>query len=301
MDRIVEDYRSLREDGGAIDLAGWGVLRLQGPDARDFLQGTATQDLGRVEAPLAATTFFLTEKGRPVALAWVRPDSGEAAAHVIVDEGGRAALRAHFERFRIMEDVEFEGPEGTWRVIGVAGPRRAARLASLLADIPGSIEARAEPLSFLLAPLETAAERLPRFALPEAAEAWRLAVGLPRGGTDFGTDRLATELSLPEALSPGKGCYVGQEVVARTSNRGQVRRHRVGFRFPWPGEALPPGAELRAGGSIVGYVTSSAFEPGTGDGLGMGYLSTEALAGPAEVHAVHGSETIRLSVAGWPL
>lgn len=297
----MEDYRALREGAGVIDLDAWGLLRLRGPDAREFLQGTASQDVTREEAPRAPRTFFLSEKGRPVALAWVLLDPAGALATVIVDPGGRAALRPHFERFRIMEDVEFEGPDGMPRLIGVAGPRRAPRLAELVAGIPGAIEARSEPLSFLIVPRETPAGRLPRFADAEAAEAWRLAVGLPLTGVDFDLDRIATELNLPEALSHDKGCYVGQEVVARTSNRGQVRRLRAGFRFPWTGEPIAPRAEIRAGDATVGYVTSSAPEPGTPDGLAMGYIATEILNHPVDVRVIRGASTVRLAVAGWPL
>ncbi len=125
------DYRALRENAAAIDLPDWTVLRLRGPDARAFLQGMATQDLTPLRRDRAALTFFLTEKGRPVALAWVAssidrgaPAGGAPAEaiHVIADEGARDTLRAHFERFRVMEDVEFEGPEGMPRLVGVAGP-----------------------------------------------------------------------------------------------------------------------------------------------------------------------------------
>ncbi|MGE5174978.1 MAG: YgfZ/GcvT domain-containing protein [Hyphomicrobiales bacterium] len=301
MERAVGDYRALREDAGAIDLAGWGILRLRGPDSRDFLQGMASQDLAAAAAPRASQTLFLNEKGRPVALAWVLLQADGAGADVITDEGGLAALRPHFERFRIMEDVEFEGPDGMPRVVGVAGPARAERLASLAAEIPGAREARAEPLSFLLVPRETATNRLPRFADPEAVAAWRLAVGLPRGGVDFDLDRIATELNLPEALSHTKGCYVGQEVVARTSNRGQVRRVRIGFRFAWAGSAIPPRAEIRAGNAVAGYVTSSAPEPGAANGLGMGYLSTEAIAASEAVTAVLPGGSVPLTISAWPL
>ena len=301
MTRAADDYRALRDDAGAIDLDAWGLLRLRGPDAREFLQGTASQDVAREEAPRAGMTFFLTEKGRPVALAWALLDPPGDGAFVIVDEGGRAALRPHFERFRIMEDVEFEGPDGMPRVIGLAGPRRAARVAELKAGIAGAVEARAEPLSFLIVPRETPADRLPRFVEPEAAEAWRLAVGLPRTGVDFDLDRIATEINLPEAISNDKGCYVGQEVVARTSNRGQVRRLRVGFRFPWNGETIAPRAEIRVGGALVGYVTSSISEPGSAEGLAMGYISVDTLKESVDVLAARGASTVRLAPAGWPL
>ena len=248
-------------------------------------------------------SLFLTEKGRPMALAWISAAADGTSAHVIADESARETLRPHFERFRVMEDVEFEGPSGMPRVVGVAGPLRDERLVELAAAIPGSVAIQAEPLSFLLVPPETAASRLPAFAHSDAAEAWRLAAGLPRGGVDYTADRLATELNLPEAISFDKGCYIGQEVVARTANRGQVRRRRVGFRFPWEGAALPSQTPIHAEGAATpsGFVTSTASEPGTGQGLGMGYLSSELLANPAALTAIQDSATTPVIVGGWPL
>jgi len=303
MPRPIDDYRALRENSGVLDLAGWCLLRLSGADARGFLQGVSSQDVARVVAPDATMSLFLTEKGRPMALAWISSTADGTTAYVIADESARATLRAHFERFRVMEDVEFEGPEGMPRVYGVAGPERAVRLAELAASIPNAAVIHSEPLSFLLVPQDTESSRLPAAAHADAAEAWRLAAGIPRGGVDYTVDRLATELNLPEAISFDKGCYVGQEVVARTAHRGQVRRRRVGFRFPWEGTALPAQTPIHAGAAEVpaGFVTSTASEPGTGQGLGMGYLSSEALGSPEELTAIQVSVATPVTIGGWPL
>ncbi len=300
------DYRALRESAGAVDLSAWTVLRLRGADTRAFLQGLATQDLDSVRPGSARPSFFLNEKGRPVALAWVEIQEGGSSAWVIADEGARATLRAHFERFRIMEDVEIDGPDGMPPLIGIAGPNRAALLRDAARALPGAIPIDSESLSFLILPEGASPDRLleaatMHFAEPASFEAWRLATGIPRTGVDIDLDRIATELSFPEAISLTKGCYVGQEVVARTSNRGQVRRHRAGFRFDWEGRPIPARAELRVGEVVAGYVTSSAPEPGTGQGIGMGYLTVEALQEPLDVRALEGATARRVRPAAWPL
>jgi folate-binding protein YgfZ len=317
MDRTItrtpaDDYRLLREGALPLDLSSWCVIRVVGPEARDFLQGMATQDVASpTQLPdRAAPTLFLTEKGRPVALAWVAIDLDGSSAWVIADEGARPTLRQHFEKFRIMEDVEFEGPDGMPPVLGVAGPRRATRLSALATEYRGARALHAEPLSFVLlgrgafenpdVPPTIAMPTITHAtALPDAEEAWRLSVGLPRTGVDFDLDRIATELSLPEAISDTKGCYVGQEVVARTSNRGQVRRRRVGFRFLWPGTAPPPRTELLSRGNPVGFLTSATPEPGTDRGLGMGYLTTDAPETEAEI--VIAGSSAPISIGPWPL
>jgi len=300
----VPAYRALRETAGAVDLSAWTLLRLRGADTRAFLQGLASQDLESARPGEAQPSFFLNEKGRPVALAWVEIGEGGSGAIVIADEGARSALRAHFERFRIMEDVEIDGPDGMPALIGFAGPNRGLLLREAAETTPGATSIEAEPLSFLLQPSEPSSTnpRSPtRFADPASFEAWRLAIGIPRTGVDIDLDRIATELSFPAAISLTKGCYVGQEIVARTSNRGQVRGHRIGFRFDWDGGPIPARTELRAGGVAAGYVTSTAPEPGTDQGIGMGYLTADALQQSLEVLAVEGPKARRVRPALWPL
>ena len=187
------------------------------------------------------------------------------------------------------------------RLLGVAGPARARILEDAEGVIHGAVPIHGEPLSFLLLPPDVPAISLPPIAAPAAVEAWRLAVGLPRTGVDLDPERIATELSLAGTVSHTKGCYVGQEVVARTSARGHVRRRRVGFRFTWSGAPIPRLAPIRIGNGPAGYVTSNAAEPGSSDGLGMGYVSLDALGDPDLVAQTEGGPAIPIRVSDWPL
>ncbi len=301
--RLAEDYRGLRDAAAVVDLVGWPVLRLTGSEARAFLQGTATQDFAAPPAPgTASRTLFLTEKGRSVAHAWVAFGAADTpAAWILADPGSRSGLKAHLERLRVMEDVEFHGPDEMPRLYGVAGPERDPLAQAIASKVDGAIVIRAEPLSFLLVPGGTPPSALPPGVDPRAFEAWRIRAGLPFQGIDLDQDRIATELDLPEAISMSKGCYVGQEVVARTAHRGKLRRQRAGFRFPWSGEPIPSRTELRSGGLDAGYVTSAAWEPGSNEGLGMGYLTPDALARELDVLAIQGEKSTLLSLHSWPL
>ncbi|HEY6572214.1 MAG TPA: hypothetical protein VI198_02750 [Candidatus Eisenbacteria bacterium] len=290
-----------------LDFHDWAVLRITGPDALEFMQGVGTQDIKALRPGAAKPTLFLSEKGRPVALAWVLLDHEGEGATLFVEPGGREALLPHLDRLRVMEDVVFAGPKGMPRLYGVAGADRNAVARHWAAALPGGEAIESDPVTFLLLPPGSekpggVVALLASAISPEEAEAWRMEVGIPRAGVDFDTDRLATELSLPQAISLDKGCYVGQEVVARTTHRGAVRRHRIGFRYPGQAGVLPRGTEIKAGANAhAGMITSTALEPGTGRGLGMGYLTTEALQNPVEVLAIQGTVTTHLEVASWPL
>ncbi|HYR51742.1 MAG TPA: glycine cleavage T C-terminal barrel domain-containing protein [Candidatus Dormibacteraeota bacterium] len=302
VERLAEEYRALRDAAAVVDLTDWTVLALTGPDAREFLQGTATQEFESLPAPgTASRTLFLTEKGRPVALAWVLAGPDPKSAILIADPGARSSLKPHLERFRVMEDVEIQVPDDAVRLFGVAGPERDPLAQAIAAKIEGAQAIRSEPLSFLLAPAQTPPSLLPPAVDPHAFEAWRIRSGIPYQGIDLDQDRIATELILPEAISMTKGCYVGQEVVARTANRGKLRRQRIGFRFAWGGEPIPRGTEVRSGGQEAGIVTSTAWEPGTGEGLGMGYAMPDALARGLDLLAIQGEKSTHLSPRSWPL
>ncbi len=309
VERLAEEYRALRDAAAVVDLKNWTLLALTGPDARAFLQGTASQDFESLPAAgTASRTLFLTEKGRPTAHAWVAagPASSMAApeadsAILIADPGARASLKPHLERLRVMEEVEIQGPERMPKLLGVAGPERDPLAQAIAAKVEGARAVRSEPLSFVLVPADAPRLVLPPTVDAHAFEAWRIRVGIPYQGIDMDQDRIGTELMLPEAISMTKGCYVGQEVVARTSNRGKLRRRRIGFRFQWGGEPIPGAVEIRSGGLESGRVTSTAWEPGTREGLGMGYVMPDALERGLDLLAIQGEKSTHLSPHSWPL
>src|SRR5690349_21940626 len=172
--RVAEHYRALREGAMRIDAPWLSAVRLTGADTRPFLQGLATQDLDHPEPGHGAITFFTTEKGRPIALAWALVES-DSAAWIVADEAEPGALLQHFERFRVMEDVEFAPSPRP--VLAFAGPKRDGLLGQ-----ESGVAIHASPLSFLL---DSGAEPGTQPADPASVEAWRLGLGLPRAGVDF--------------------------------------------------------------------------------------------------------------------
>lgn len=294
-----------------LDLRDWAVIRLAGADAAEFLQGVGTQEIGALRDGAALPTFFLTDKGRPLALAWVARGPDLGGFTLLVEAGARQTILPHLERLRVMEEVAFTGPDDMPCLYGVGGRDRDRAAREWASALPGCEVVAAEPATFLLLPQgfrpqpppsekEGRPGPIPPPASHDEAEAWRVAVGLPRAGTDFDLERIVTELSYPEAISLTKGCFVGQEVVARTTNRGAVRRRRIGFRYPGESGRLAHGTEIRAGGSAAGFVTSAAIDP-AGRGLGMGYLAAEAPAASGDVTAATGALMTPLEVAAWPL
>src|SRR5690606_6094431 len=105
-----------------------------------------------------------------------------------------------------------------------------------------------------------------------AVEVARIEAGMPLYGMDITDDNLPQEVDRNDwAISFNKGCYLGQETVARIDALGHVNRTLVGLRFA--SESVPePGGELLAGDKVVGHVTSAAWSPAQRRAVALGYV-----------------------------
>jgi folate-binding protein YgfZ len=105
-----------------------------------------------------------------------------------------------------------------------------------------------------------------------AVEALRIEAGWPEYGRDIGEDNFPQEVGRDQqAISFTKGCYVGQETVARIASHGHVNQTLVGLRFA-TSQAVPPGEQLISAGQPAGHVTSATFSPRYQSALALGYV-----------------------------
>jgi folate-binding protein YgfZ len=116
----------------------------------------------------------------------------------------------------------------------------------------------------------------------DALEILRIEAGVPVFGRDMTEDTIPVEANLTDAISYTKGCYVGQEVIARLDARGHVNRRLMGLRLE--GDALPqPGDVIVSPEREVGWVTSAAFSPALQQPIAMGYIRREVNAPGTEL------------------
>ena len=127
-------------------------------------------------------------------------------------------------------------------------------------------------------------------------EARRIECGIPRLGVDMGEKTLALEVPVDSAISITKGCYLGQEVIARGTARGHVNRRLCGLVFS--GGLPAPGAALTRDGHEVGQVTSVAHSPALERGVGLGFVRREHWDAGTELAA---GTPVVAQVAAWPL
>lgn len=272
MSTVIEQAGWLRDTVG-VRLLDAGLLRVTGPDRREWLQGQITNDVHATEEGDAVYTLLVDIKGKILADAHVL-DRGEHF-DLVVARDRLDALIEHLDRFLVMEEVELEAVDGP--VVTAQGPR-AHELGGFPCDRLGSggVDVIGEDLE----EIATRARELGGGAVDRAA--WtlaRLRAGRPALDIDFDRAHYPQETGLDAiAVSFEKGCYVGQEVVCMLQNRGQLRRRLVQLF----GDTEPEtGAGLSADGVEVGVVTSHALDEEAGGAWALAYVK--------RVHAVAGN------------
>ena len=135
----------------------------------------------------------------------------------------------------------------------------------------------------------------------EVAETLRIEAGIPRFGIDMDETNVVTETNLDEAISYTKGCYIGQEIVARIKYRGHVAKKLTGLLFE-RGVRVQSGATIRSlEDKDIGRITSAALSPHLGRTVALGYVKYDYLAAGTPVKVVSGDQEFTAVVSELPL
>jgi tRNA-modifying protein YgfZ len=310
-----DEYRTLRDGCGLIDRSERGKLALSGSGAVEFLNGQVTNELATLQSGEGCYAAFLTHKGKMLGDLRILAHGHEAnppgpsdpphehspgTPRELLLDTERVALQALFDmirRFKVGYEVDLHKRTVERGLLSLIGPE-AGRIAAAAglpemehANAPVEIEgvpalAVRTDIGVDLLCDATDTERLTaalcaRGAAPvseQSAECLRIEHGRPRYGIDLDDSVIPQEAALNErAVSFTKGCYVGQETVARLHYRGKPNRRLRGLRLSAP---TAPGAELRLGDRVVGRLTSAAISPALGP-IGLALIRREAGPGTA--------------------
>ncbi len=278
-----EEQRALREACGLLDRSERGKLALSGPDAVEFLNGQVTNELATLAPGEGLYAAFLTHKGKMLGDMRVLAVTGADGSVELLLDTERAALQALFDmirRFKVGYGVEMHKRTLERGLLSLIGPRAQ----ELAGASPGpeehaSTAARIDAIDVLAIRTDTgidllcdaadtealAASLIARGATPvaeTAAECLRVESGRPRYGIDLDDSVIPQEAGLNErAVSFTKGCYVGQETVARLFYRGKPNRRLCGLRLSAEAQTGEP---LLLGEREVGRLGSVAISPSLG-------------------------------------
>lgn len=295
------EHTAVRNGVGIADLSHRGKIRVTGEDRVKWLQSVISNDILPLTTGQALYSSFLTHKGKMLSYfrVYALPDS-----LFIEDVGeiGETTFQALRKFLLFGTKAKMENCAESWGLLLISGPKAGALIHPAFGtDISGL-----KPLTFatheiggqhamlirteetgetdieILIPadgLASAWERLWAVGAPmglkpfgtQTRDTLRIEAGLPRAGADLTEEIVPPEANLEgKAFSLTKGCYPGQEVVARMDTYGSVRRHLVGLVLQ--DTVLPPkGAKLFSGEREVGWVSSSAHSPSLGSPIAFGF------------------------------
>ncbi len=226
------------------------IVRVHGPEAIEFLQGQLSQDVQSLGVGDTARALLLQPTGKVDA--WLRATRiADDEVELDVDGGFGDAVRSRLARFKLRTKVELQVSTRSGHAVRGPGAAELVTDAALPAGWPG-----VEGVDLLDGPLPSGVVLVD----PSALEALRIECGVPAMGAELTEGTIPAEAGqwlVDASVSFTKGCYTGQELVARIDSRGgKVPRPVRGILLE--GDPVPPPAVVTVGGKEVGTVTSSA-------------------------------------------
>jgi tRNA-modifying protein YgfZ len=285
-------YRSLREEAGYLR-RNRAVLLLKGPDAGEYLQGQLTNDIEALEPERGCYAALLDRKGHLQSdMRVLRLAGGEI--WLDLEPGPSDGVLKHLRTYSIGREVEIEDASERWAIISMIGPR-AGELTSIEGLAPEHAQrsrnwdgvevlAVATDMGLDLICSSEQSERLLELlsaagaaqVSEAAAEIVRVESGRPRFGLDMGPELMPAEAEITgRAVDFEKGCYIGQEPVARLHYRGKPNRRLRGLRLSAPAER---GQGLRLGDREMGTIGTVALSPALGP-IALAVIRREASEG----------------------
>lgn len=272
------EYRAAHESCAWFDCSDREQLRVTGPDAGSFLHGQVTNDVTSLPVGGSCYAAVLTAKGAMVGD--VRVLRRESDFVVDTGAGRGAAIKAAFEKYLISEDCEvhdapdlavlaFVGPHSRAMSARVPTHAHVGELGSFLHGVDVVIErARFDEVKQALSGVVQGSA--------QTLEVIRVERAVPAFGVDMTEVTIPLEANLEHAIHYKKGCYIGQEVIARATFRGQMNKKLTRLLV---GDAAPEWkAELKIGDRKVGWITSVVQSPEKKQNLALGYVHRDFLA-----------------------
>ena len=276
---IDAQYRVMREGAGMLDRSARGKLIVRGPDAADYLQGQVTNDVEGLEPGTGCYAALLERKGH------IQSDMRvlrleDAELWLDTEPQSAAAVLRHLQMYSVGREVEIEDVGDEWGIVSVIGPRalehcgfeglapehaqrfrnwEGVEVLGVATDVGVDMLARRRDLERLRELLEAAGAVEVSEA---AAEIVRVETGRPRFGAEISPEVMPAEAGIVErAVDFEKGCYIGQEPVARLHYRGKPNRRLCGLRLSAPAQS---GDSLRLGEREVGSLGTVCVSPALG-------------------------------------
>ena len=319
-------YAAVRETGaGLIDLSSRGRITVGGLEAVQFLNGLITNDMKTLLEDTWMPAVFPNVQGRLVAsvrimrLKDIDTDKVTCPSYLIDTEAAsHENVLKILQRFTLAGDFRVNDITAETAEFTVQGLKADKVVRSILGDAVTNLAAHgaiktswgAMEVTALHAPQISAkgfdliistgqASRLWEALVAAGAtpvdesayEVLRIEAAVPRYGVDMDETNVVTETNLDDAVSYTKGCYIGQEIIARIKYRGHVAKKLVGLSFADKADVAPADTIKSSDGKDIGRITSTTYSPQLRRTIALGYVKYDYLAAGTPVKVIHeGSE-----------
>jgi len=323
----IKEYRAVRNGVGIADLSSQGHFLITGSDRDAFMQNLISNDMLLLSRNRGMYTTLLTAKGKVLSEFYLYSVSD--GLFMEVESGNAVKTKENLLRFKLRSQVKIEAL--SWGRLMVSGPRARPLLETLFGETLPAMEERSffekawEGFTLLCVKQSITGEEDYHLYLPEGGvsllwkkllaigrdpdalpigqavlEVLRIEAGLPRYGDEIDEDILPIEAGLQEdAISYTKGCYPGQEVVARIKTYGHVNKNLFGLVLE--GSELPElKAQIFTGDKKVGWITSCARSPLMGKVIALCYLRQQFAVPGTALEVEVGSARIAAHAASLP-
>ncbi len=311
-----KNYWTLKQNAAIGEMASWGTAEISGADGRDFLQRFLSNDVRKLQHGMGQESMILNATGK--ILAHFRIYALENSFLILSDTALLPKIEDLLEKYRFGEDVHFKRQTLFAPPLSIQGPQTFPWLRSLFpnSELPQTEHGIGEsvwnggPVTIVAAdfsgctgaslwfPLEQKENALPwiqekasaagiAWADSEVFEALRIETGVVRYGIDADDSFFPAEAGLENAYSLEKGCYVGQEAVAKMKTYGNPRKKIVRLQFQ-ASAPIASRSKLFSAEETVGEITSWTYSPGSKTGLGLGWIKKGFYDESAALHLQNG-------------
>ena len=334
-DDISSEYSAVRANGaGLIDLSSWGRITVGGLEAVQFLNGLITNDMKTLLEDTWMPAVFPNVQGRLVAsvrimrLKDIDTEKATCPSYLIDTEAAsHESVLKILQRFTLAGDFRVNDVTAETAEFSVQGKKADEVVHSLFGDAVTSLPERGaiktlwgdtevtvvraahtSATGFDLIVRRADASRLRQALLGAGAtpvgantyEVLRIEAAVPRYGLDMDETNVVTETNLDDAVSYTKGCYIGQEIIARIKYRGHVAKKLTGLSFAEKVEVASGDIVKSSDDKDIGRITSAAYSPQLKQTIALGYVKYDYLAAGTPVKIIHDGNEVSAQVTELP-
>ncbi len=333
-ENFAAEYSAVRVNGaGLIDLSSRGRIAIGGLEAVQFLNGLITNDMKKLLEDTWMPAVFPNVQGRLVAsvrvlrLKDIASEKATCPSYLIDTEAAtHDSVLKVLQRFTLAGDFRVNDITHETAQFTVQGKNADEAVRSVIGEgltdlaedgamkifwngreITALRTTHATPGFDLIVPADAARELwqalIDAGAIPvgeEVFEVLRIEAGIPRYGVDMDENNVVTETNLDDSVSYTKGCYIGQEIIARIKYRGHVAKKLIGLSFADKVDVSPGDLIKSSDDKDIGRITSVAYSPQLKRTIALVYVKYDYLAAGTPVKVIHDGNEVTANVTELP-